>query len=108
MMGRKRDLDLVEDELSAADELEELVEGARARAVVGFFSGLMLGLALGAGVALILAPERGVVLRRRLRAQLQDVRDDAKEQFDDMRDGAGREVRRQRQRLRRRLRRRRS
>lgn len=82
------------------DELE--LEGAHATGVA-FLAGLALGAVLGVGVALMVAPARGDVTRRRIRRRLREFRDDAAERIGDARDAAERELRRQRRRLRRNL-----
>ena len=64
----------------------------------------MLGALIGAGVALLVAPERGDVTRHRLSSRIRDAGDEAKEQLQDWRDDAERELRRHRRRLQRRLR----
>ncbi|MGD8726346.1 MAG: YtxH domain-containing protein [Gemmatimonadales bacterium] len=106
-MARDKDLDLLEEneEQYDEDELEELEDVGAARGVVGFIGGLMLGALIGAGVALLLAPERGYVTRRRIRTRLEDARDDAKDQLDDWRGSAEREIKRGRRRIERKLRR---
>jgi len=68
-----------------------------------FLSGFVLGALLGAGAALLLAPERGQVVRRRIRTQFDHMRDDAADRLTDWRDDARRELRRQRRRLKKRL-----
>lgn len=105
-MGRERDIDLVEDEVEDEledDELAELVEEDGAVAAVGFFTGLLIGAFLGAGIALVLAPDRGEVTRQRIKRRLHDLTEDARDRFEEVRDDAGRELRVQRRRLRRRL-----
>ncbi|MBE0591626.1 MAG: YtxH domain-containing protein [Gemmatimonadales bacterium] len=101
-MAREKDLDLVEDE-APDDELEEIVEAEGAISIVGFLSGLVLGALAGAGIALLLAPERGDVTRRRIRRKFRDVSTDAREQFDDWKDDAGRELKRRQRQVRKRL-----
>jgi gas vesicle protein len=101
-MAREKELDRVEDE-TTDDELEEIVEAEGASAIVGFLSGLVLGALAGAGIALLLAPERGDVTRRRIRKKFRDVSTDAREQLDDWKDDAGRELRRRQRQIRKRL-----
>lgn len=105
-MARDRDLDLVDDEDETEEEQEELegfAEHEGASGIVGFVGGLLVGALIGAGVAFLIAPERGDVTRRRLRGKIRDVSDDAREHFEDWRDGAERELRRRQRQLRRRL-----
>lgn len=104
---RDKELDLVEDddeELEDDEDLEEMYEGEGTSGIAGFIGGLMLGAMLGAGIALLIAPERGDVTRRRLRNRFQDVAEDARDQFDDWRDSAERELRRGRRTVKRKLR----
>ena len=101
-MARDREIDLVDDE-GEEDELEELIEDEVAGSVTGFFAGLVIGTFLGAGIALVLAPERGDVTRRKIRKRIYDLGEDARERIDDLRDEAGRELKVQRRKLRRRF-----
>jgi len=105
-MAREKELDLVDDEEGLdeeQEELEALAEHNGAGGIVGFIGGLLVGALIGVGVAFLFAPERGDVTRRRLKARIRDVSGDAREQFDDWRDGAERELRRRQRQLRRRL-----
>lgn len=104
---REPDLEVVEDALEqeAEDDLAEFMEEAHGSGTVGFLAGMVIGAFVGAGVALLLAPERGDVTRRRIRSKLRDVSDDARDQIDDWRDGAERELRRRQRQLRKRLKR---
>lgn len=90
------------DEVALEND-DELDDVAAHHAGASFLAGLALGSILGAGAALLLAPARGDVTRRRIRRRFRDLRDDAAERLDDARDAAGRELRRQRRRLRRHL-----
>ena len=53
---------------------------------VSFVSGLLLGAALGSGLALILAPQSGRRTRRDLVRSIEDVADSAAERWDDVTD----------------------
>jgi uncharacterized membrane protein YccC len=102
-MRRDEDMDQieeVEDKDPAGDESAEGVEGASG--ILGFVGGLVLGALIGAGVALLVAPERGSKLRRRLVRRFSDARDDLRGELDDLRQVAQRRLSRRR-RLRRRL-----
>lgn len=86
-----------DDEMEDVD-LEDRAEGSRAG--VGFLAGLVLGALLGAGAALLLAPERGEVTRGRIQRRMRRLRRDAADRLDEIRDDAGRQVKRTRRRLR--------
>jgi len=101
-MAKEKELDLVEDE-ELEEDLEELEDGEGATGLVGFLAGFTLGALAGAGLALLLAPERGDVTRRRIRKKFRDVSDDARDQFEDWKDDAGRELRRRQRQLRKRI-----
>lgn len=103
----ERDLvDEVEDDededLLDAEEIEIVDEGTSG--IVGLLAGLVIGTFVGAGIALLLAPERGDVTRRRIRTKFHDVTDEARDQFEGWRDQAERELRRRQRKVRRRLR----
>ncbi len=93
-----------EDDVVAGEEdLEELDDRVRLSGVTGFATGLILGALIGAGTALLLAPQRGDVTRSRIAKRVRGMRDDAREQVGEWADDARRQLRRQRKRLRRRL-----
>jgi gas vesicle protein len=93
------DHDLRDDDDELGDELTIDVPGGG----VAFFSGLVFGALLGAGVALLLAPNRGDVTRRQIRRRWQRLADDTREQVGEMGEDARRRLRRQRRRLRKKL-----
>lgn len=47
------------------------------RGIGGFAAGVVFGALLGAGIALMLAPDRGDKTRRRLRRRLEQLREEA-------------------------------
>src|SRR2546430_426984 len=49
---------------------------------LGFVAGLVLGALVGAGVALLVAPDRGSVTRKRLKRFVRRVRSDTKDRLD--------------------------
>lgn len=109
-MEREHDIDLVEEEAASDAEVDELVEEEHVGSIVAFLGGVVVGALVGAGIALLLAPESGDLTRRRVRRKLDDLKEGAREQFDDARgqledwrDDAQRELRRRRRRLRRRV-----
>jgi gas vesicle protein len=48
----------------------------------GFVAGILVGAVLGAGIALLLAPDRGEKTRGRLRQRMHSLREDAREGID--------------------------
>lgn len=105
-MARERDIDLVDDSQPEEEEEEqepEMAEPERLGSAIAFVGGLLLGAVLGASIALLAAPERGTVTRRRIASRFRDLREDARDQIEDWRDEAGEELKRQRRRVKRRL-----
>lgn len=51
---------------------------------VPFLTGVILGIILGAGLALLVAPQSGRRTRRRLARRVEDVTDDAVGRWDDV------------------------
>jgi gas vesicle protein len=66
---------------------------------VSFLSGLLLGVAVGAGVALLLAPQSGRRTRRALLRSVEDVTDTAVDRWDDMTEEVRSAVRSSRKKL---------
>lgn len=56
--------------------------------IVSFLSGLLLGAVIGAGVALVTAPESGRRTRKRIRRAAGDLRDSASDRWEGLRDTA--------------------
>ena len=84
-----------------APEFDEVVDegvGGGGGALT-FLAGLGLGALLGAGLALLFAPERGSVTRRRLRRRLRDLGADTADRVGELRHRAERELRRGRRRM---------
>ena len=54
--------------------------------VFNFVSGLVLGAFLGAGIALLTAPESGQRTRRRIRRAAGDIRENASDRWEDLAD----------------------
>jgi len=54
--------------------------------VFNFISGLICGAAIGAGVALLMAPEAGKKTRKRITRAAEDLRDGATDRWEDIAD----------------------
>ena len=99
-MIRDEDLDQNEEDLDqheepAADDLEETAP-AGGSGTLGFVGGLVVGALLGAGIALLLAPARGEIMRRRLKRGGRAARRRARAELDDFQGDVRREMRRRR------------
>jgi hypothetical protein len=113
MKRRDEEMELVDEDLEDEDlDDEELddedLEGDLYQSMAGlrgFAIGLVVGGLVGAGVALLMAPERGEVVRRRITKGIRDIHEDARDQLEDWSGEARREVGIQRRRMKRRLRR---
>jgi len=95
-----------DEEQDQPDEPEETdlepTRGAEgASGMVGFVGGLVLGALVGAGIALLVAPERGRVMRKRLARRVREAGDELRDEFDGLRESARRRFARRRRRLRR-------
>jgi len=74
---------------------EDLMEEPRRQISGGSFAaGVALGALLGAAVALLFAPAPGHVTRGRVRRHLEDAREYAEEEFEDLSKRARKELRR--------------
>ena len=108
-MKRDEELELVDDdeELDEEelddDDFDELDDLPSSMGLRGFVAGVLVGALVGAGVALLVAPDRGEKVRKRLGRGWRDLQDEARDQMEDWRGEARREVRKQRRRLSRRL-----
>ena len=92
-----RDEDLMED--GDEDDVVETTEPGRS-GTLSFMAGMVLGALVGAGVALLVAPERGSVTRRRLKKLVGRMRHDAQERVEDWRDDVKAELKRRRRQIR--------
>ena len=93
----------LDDEEFEEEDLEEYDEFDGLMGLRGFAAGLVIGALLGAGIAFLIAPERGEVVRKRLTRGIRDIHDDARDQLDDWRGEARRELGRQRRKIKRQL-----
>jgi len=81
-----------DDEDESPEETAD--EAPATRGTAQFAAGLAVGALLGAAVALLFAPAAGQVTRGRLRRKLDQVRDRAGEEWEDLSRRAKREIRR--------------
>lgn len=70
------------------------------RGTAGFMAGILFGAFLGAGIALLLAPERGEKTRNKLRRRVRSLRDDAREGLDRAGSATRKELKRRERRIR--------
>lgn len=52
--------------------------------ILGFVAGLICGAAIGAGVAILMAPDSGIKTRKRLQKAAVDLRETAADRWDDV------------------------
>jgi gas vesicle protein len=95
------DLDQPEPGQPEQEAFPEEAEGATG--LLGFVGGLVLGALIGAGIALLVAPERGRTLRQKLARRIRSAGHELRDDLDDLKDVAARRLARRRRRLRRRL-----
>ena len=84
---------------SGFDEGNQREHEPEGRGLGGFAIGVIFGAFLGAGIALLFAPERGDKTRRRLRHRLRSLREDAGDQLERAGKRTGRDLLRRRRRL---------
>jgi hypothetical protein len=90
-----------QEERDQSDEQAELdaepAAGAEgATGMIGFVGGLVLGALIGAGIALLVAPERGRVMRRRLARRVREAGEEIRDEFDGLRASTRRRLARRR------------
>jgi hypothetical protein len=83
---------------TADDETAVAIESGRGNA--GFIAGVLFGAFLGAGIALLFAPERGDKTRGRLRKRVQSLSEGAREGIDRAGSRTRKELRRRERRIR--------
>jgi gas vesicle protein len=93
-------LDRDDEDLDDEDELLETTESGGRSGTLSFMAGMVLGALVGAGVALLVAPQRGEVTRKRLKKFVTRMRHDAKERVEDWRDDVKAELKRRRRQIR--------
>ena len=60
--------------------------------MLNFVSGLVLGVVVGAGIALLAVPEKGINTRRRLRKTASGLKSDAGDRWDELADDVTKKV----------------
>ncbi len=60
--------------------------------VLNFVSGLVLGAVIGAGIALLTAPDNGRTTRKRLRRAASRLKSDAGDKWEELADDVGKKV----------------
>ena len=100
MTDRDEFLDGDEDDIEDGEEVLETTETSGRSGTLSFMAGMVLGALVGAGVALLMAPERGVVTRKRLKKLMGRMGNDAKEKMEDWRDDVKAELKRRRRQIR--------
>ena len=60
--------------------------------VLNFVSGLALGVVIGAGIALLAAPAKGIKTRRRLRKRASGIKNEAGDRWDEIADDVTKKV----------------
>ena len=60
--------------------------------VLNFVSGLALGVVIGAGIALLAAPDKGIKTRRRLRKRASGIKNEAGDRWDEIADDVTKKV----------------
>ncbi len=88
------------DDLPAATTRENDRVNVSTHGTAGFVAGVLFGAFLGAGFALLLAPERGEKIRGRLKRRMRSLRDDAREGIDRAGNATRKELRRRQRRIR--------
>lgn len=86
-----------------ADDVQEIDVERDSSGVAMFSAGLMLGVAVGAGLALLLAPQSGDETRRLITRRAKRLGEHVSESVEDLRDDIRRSARRGEKRLRERL-----
>jgi gas vesicle protein len=88
------------DDLPVATTAENERENASTHGTAGFVAGVLFGAFLGAGFALLLAPERGDKIRGRLKRRMRSLREDARNGIDRAGTATRKELRRRQRRIR--------
>jgi gas vesicle protein len=88
------------DDLTSRSENETALAVQAGRSNAGFIAGVLFGAVLGAGIALLFAPERGDKTRGRLRRRVRSLGEGAREGIDRAGTRTRKELRRRERRIR--------
>jgi gas vesicle protein len=88
------------DDLPAVTTPERDAVNVSTHGTAGFVAGVLFGAFLGAGFALLLAPERGEKIRGRLKRRMRSLRDEARSGIDRAGNATRKELRRRQRRIR--------
>ena len=88
------------DDLPVAATTENDRGNLPTHSTAGFVAGILFGAFLGAGFALLLAPERGDKIRGRLKRRMRSLREDARNGIDRAGNATRKELRRRQRRIR--------
>lgn len=88
------------DDLAEEAPVETVERKAPAHGTAGFLAGIVFGAFLGAGLALLFAPEKGEKTRGRLRKRMRSLQEDALEGIDRAGTRTRKELRRRQQNIR--------
>ena len=88
------------EDMPAEPGSKAIQPGSSDHGTAGFIVGILFGAVLGAGLALLFAPERGEKTRGRLRRRMRSLREDAREGIDRAGSRTREELRRRQRRIR--------
>jgi gas vesicle protein len=88
------------DDVAVAQTTENDRPTVSTHGTAGFMAGILFGAFLGAGLALLLAPERGEKIRDRLKRRMRSLGDDARSGIDRAGSATRKELRRRQRRIR--------
>lgn len=88
------------DDLPVAESAEHDHSSGSTHGTAGFVAGVLFGAFVGAGIAILFAPQRGEKTRGNLRRRIRSLREDAREGIDRVGSRTRKELRRRERRIR--------
>ena|SRR5215210_5800449 len=88
------------DDVTVAPTTENDRPAVSTHGTAGFMAGILFGALLGAGLALLLAPDRGEKIRDRLKRRMRSLGEDARSGIDRAGSATRKELRRRQRRIR--------